>query len=604
MGLRERFQTGIRFLYNPVLSKPPLFRLGCVIDNVNLLIDDKAGGLLMINDSFLNWQKTPEEEIGIPMIQVGGRYKAKYPLVHVNGVMTLMNCKASKIHKSDMESYFTTNLGRKWKTNLKNSYGFLVALLGIYSLQDDCYEIHSISTNDEALQSFCTNTNRYALARAIKLMKRLGILANIQDSYVYSSNHNMCYNYIINRDQIRLVCDYIVANLDVKAMSVEDTAKEYIRRRVNILNGNAATEQPEIEDPKEHVTSNLIKMDNARRELLDTKEDTSRFNINSRTRLKSELSDDAIKLSVYDKHPFMLGDRNKALKINDQIQEEGSSIYSAISYDVKVKRSRNKVVTKISTRATSPLCNFPSIENMDLAACQVFSIKTREYTMLKEVGIDTSDLDKAYKEALSNPGKLPTAEYHESLIEANHTYIKSIYELFDENFVHYDIKSSVPRVSYLMHRGLWLDEEFDLYKMMFNHNDTDWSITKRDYYKSTFMMQYFNNTDYSAAKAVATNLHPDKKFEDIKDEVIADRKRMIETIGPSKGSEIFVHESNILLRARASIKSKIGKNDVFQVYDSMWVKRDVAEMYDIDIGLEIAKAAKDYYLDVASKLFL
>ena len=64
---------------------------------------------------------------------------------------------------------------------------------------------------------------------------------------------------------------------------------------------------------------------------------------------------------------------------------------------------------------------------------------------------------------------------------------------FGEDWTEVDVKSSVPRVTYLLNHGEWLDNQIDLYAQMYGKPFD--SSTLRTEYKYFFMRLYFGNSE-------------------------------------------------------------------------------------------------------------
>ena len=181
-------------------------------------------------------------------------------------------------------------------------------------------------------------------------------------------------------------------------------------------------------------------------------------------------------------------------------------------------------------------------------------------------------------------------------------WIKYRSELLEQYGLKYefDVKSSVPRVTYLLTNGKWLDNDIDLYKIMFDKyveiepsEYMEWGEEARKIYKYFFMRGYFDSYNMLAAHVKrAISLKGDYNKGEWKglDKVLYNYKKSIEeTIGELKyDSEIFFHESCIYMKVLKEILER--KYKVLQIYDGFYTDKECKEIEEI-----VKKEAEEYY---------
>ena len=135
-----------------------------------------------------------------------------------------------------------------------------------------------------------------------------------------------------------------------------------------------------------------------------------------------------------------------------------------------------------------------------------------------------------------------------------------------------DVKSSIYRITYLLNRGVWLDESIDLYERIFGDK---LSSDERDLFKSPFcMMLYFNTSSKSMKAHMEYNNPKTKMWNKLNygDTLIEKaRDNMFKAIGKSWHSEIFLHESCIYTQVAHRLRLLGYK--VIQIYDGFYTDR-------------------------------
>ena len=154
----------------------------------------------------------------------------------------------------------------------------------------------------------------------------------------------------------------------------------------------------------------------------------------------------------------------------------------------------------------------------------------------------------------------------------------------------YDVPSSVPRVTYLMNHGVWLGDNIDLYKNMYDLFITrcpsealTWDKINRKIFKSFHMAAYFDKptmlsghikrhiaqkTDYKA-----------KDWISIDNVMFSYRTAVEKTLGKLYDSEIFYHESCIYMEV---LKALLDKGYfVWQQYDCFYSDKPIDNIQKI-----------------------
>ena len=158
----------------------------------------------------------------------------------------------------------------------------------------------------------------------------------------------------------------------------------------------------------------------------------------------------------------------------------------------------------------------------------------------------------------------------------------------DNNWLHYDVPSSIPQIIYLINNKKWFGKRV-------------WDITG-ERVKSLGQRIMFNMTDYSLARSLFQYYKENNKcspsktkqwgewqggiwvesgyseYETFMDEAVRAKKRLTDIIGPLPGktkkerNELFIHESNIYLMVLSKFLDAGAK--VYEVYDSFYWNKD------------------------------
>ena len=161
----------------------------------------------------------------------------------------------------------------------------------------------------------------------------------------------------------------------------------------------------------------------------------------------------------------------------------------------------------------------------------------------------------------------------------------------------YDVKSSVPRVTYLMNNGIWLDDNIDLYEQIYHQfmNDpfAEFDKQTRDIFKSFHMRVYFDSEAKCAAhikRAIAMKSENYRKddWKTLDYAIRSYKKALTKVVGQQYDSEIFFHESCIYLKVLFELLTK-NKANVMQIYDGFYTDKQ------INIQEIVSKQSEEYY---------
>lgn len=171
----------------------------------------------------------------------------------------------------------------------------------------------------------------------------------------------------------------------------------------------------------------------------------------------------------------------------------------------------------------------------------------------------------------------------------------------------FDVKSSVPRVTYLLNNGFWMDNNFDFYEEMFKHfiklcpeEKLEWNEETRKIFKSFHMKGYFDTEAMMATHlkfAISKKGKYDKNEWNNLDKVMSAYKQAIaSTVGELKyDSEVFFYESCIYLDV---LKELLNKNyKVLQIYDGFYLDRECKDIEEI-----VKSKANNFYSTYINKL--
>ena len=170
------------------------------------------------------------------------------------------------------------------------------------------------------------------------------------------------------------------------------------------------------------------------------------------------------------------------------------------------------------------------------------------------------------------------------------------------DYKEYDVKSSIARVTYLMNTGVWLDDDIDLYEIMFKkftelcpdgqYSESDWNEETRAVFKYFHMRGYFD-TYAKMSLHIKNELRKRIKFNKKQwqgfDQMMKSYKDSITSaVGDLLDSEVFFHESCIYIDVLLSLLEN-GIN-VLQIYDGFFVSIG----FSGDIASTVSSCATNY----------
>lgn len=150
----------------------------------------------------------------------------------------------------------------------------------------------------------------------------------------------------------------------------------------------------------------------------------------------------------------------------------------------------------------------------------------------------------------------------------------------------YDIKSSVPRLTYALNKGTWLDDDIDLYEVIYDkfieycpEEKMKWNKETRKIFKSFFMNIYFDNENelykHFAVKISTKTKYKKSEWQDLDKILRCYKKAAEDVIGKSYDSEIFYYESIIYMDV---LKYLLDNGyEVLQCYDCWYCNKNISK---------------------------
>lgn len=303
---------------------------------------------------------------------------------------------------------------------------------------------------------------------------------------------------------------------------------------------------------KEVCKKYKIEVDLAIKNTVDTADEASILGIPSRIinrikfgsglRIPKSLSDSQITAALYYNYPWLKRYQEKADKMNQFLTPENQ-----IKFNITINRSKY-FITKLGIRATNRIVSLKEHEN-----------ENRNYK-----GIWRKDYLKGY--------------------------------FGGESYFHFDVKSSIYRVQYLLNHGTWLSNDIDLYQEIATRKFR--SNFDRETFKHYSMYNFFDTSSASIYNHNIEHLpQSQRSYEDkeIRDYIKRARDKFNQVIGESCRSEIFLHESCIYLDVVEVLRSRGIK--VVQIYDSFYTDQEVSDMESI-----VQEAASNYLWMIREEL--
>lgn len=286
-----------------------------------------------------------------------------------------------------------------------------------------------------------------------------------------------------------------------------------------------------------------FKMDKEQWELYEEYMKKSKIRIVQQTRIA--LDEGHIIMGLSEMYP-------QYIEMLETIDEDNSSM-EVIDYDYAIptfKKDKRGDITRIGIRKTNAYCN----------------LKVRGYED---------------RQSWENLGEKEKCRIRDVVITRR---LGGVYEN--------DVKSSIYRITYLLNNGEWLDREIDLYPRMagfeFKSNE------ERNLFKSPLAMKlYFSS---SIDKAISTSIYNSTSTKELfkklnaKDVLQEARDNMLNVIGSSYRSEIFLHESCIYTQVAHKIR-QMGYR-LIQIYDGFFTNKPLDEKVFDEI---VKDCAMEYY---------
>ena len=135
-----------------------------------------------------------------------------------------------------------------------------------------------------------------------------------------------------------------------------------------------------------------------------------------------------------------------------------------------------------------------------------------------------------------------------------------------------DINASVPRMTLSLNMGHWVEEDTDIYELIYSHMEPTGTFTQevRDAIKKLHMRAYFDAGDKSAGHHTWLSMNQDDiERQDVCDKIAEFRNAIIQAEGGKLyGSDIFYVESCVYLMTLYDLLSS--GHHVWQVYDCFY----------------------------------
>jgi len=194
-----------------------------------------------------------------------------------------------------------------------------------------------------------------------------------------------------------------------------------------------------------------------------------------------------------------------------------------IKFEPRVKRSKGGLITKISIRATNGICSLKDHDN----------------------------------------GKNTNKIWRKDMLK----------DYFDSSdYLTFDVKSSIYRITHFLNYNVWLDNDIDLYEEMYGKKFDN--AEQRTKYKAFAMRLYFDKsigTLWNHITQQANELKDDYDKTLLQFELTKMRNKMVDNIGDTYDSEIFLHESCIYMDLAKELLDM--GFDLVQVYDGFYVNK-------------------------------
>ena len=267
------------------------------------------------------------------------------------------------------------------------------------------------------------------------------------------------------------------------------------------------------------------------------------FGKNKRIPVKSKNIEELITKAIRERHPIVNYYMDFREILNKNLMDVCKGVYKPTYH-----RSRSKqFITGIGIRDNNYFCNLKAHDGKRY-------IIDKYGDLIEDVVIN--------EEERKNPDYMLNRFEHQalSIMKWNKIY-------------QYDVKSSVPRVLFLLKWGRWLDESEDLYKMVYPYKNR----YEREAIKSIVMKMIFSKS-FRYYWSKNKSIYRDYVYMKRNDErgiydILHDIWEKVQYLfGPVNGTEVFLHESNIYMEVEYELQrrniSYIKKYDAFYSNDS------------------------------------
>ena len=175
------------------------------------------------------------------------------------------------------------------------------------------------------------------------------------------------------------------------------------------------------------------------------------------------------------------------------------------------------------------------------------------------------------------------------------------------NGTHHDVRSSIPKVMYLLSHGKWLPQSADIYEMIFESmkksgstslkNYSTFTAPLRELFKTAFMTVNFSKSEKEASRSLSRRILTPRNKSEVesrnyfKDEYTDEYKTITEgtknfihtfvteyrnavssVIGFTSSSDIFLYESLIYLK---TLKTLLKCSNAFECYDAFYLNKNI-----------------------------
>lgn len=163
----------------------------------------------------------------------------------------------------------------------------------------------------------------------------------------------------------------------------------------------------------------------------------------------------------------------------------------------------------------------------------------------------------------------------------------------------YDTKASIYQIQYFLNHNVWFSNTVDMYAMMFGRKFD--SPDMRNAFKSLCMPMFFEQSDSTYIRNILNKIESFRntsshRKQAIVDKLLSYRHKMLEVLGPSFKSEIFLHESCIYMHTLYELVKQGWQ--VAQVYDGFYA---IHQDKTLDLSTDIESILDSYVHEYRAK---